>query len=147
MSFFLLWTIQMASVTSKEHRFGTRIVYGTTTRGFPVFWVIFPGCSRNSYGTSLNLWFQKIFIEFRRAPKMRDSVRLKSWENFLVTLPSISSETWVMYSSAIPGLYVFCHWLFLVFPGVSLETVPNFLSFLNVAIILKEKLCQLWRLK
>ena len=32
-----------------------------------------------------------------RAPKIRDSVRLNSLENFLVTLPSISSETWEMY--------------------------------------------------
>ena len=42
------------------------------------------------------------------APKMRDYVQLNSWESFLVTLPSISSETWVMYSPAIPGLSVFC---------------------------------------
>ena len=81
-----------------------------------------------------------------KPPKMRDSVLLNSWESFLVTLPSISSETWVMYSSAIPGLSVFCDWLFLVFSGVSLETAANFLSFLIVAMILREKLCQLWRL-
>ena len=59
---------------------------------------------------------------------------------FLVTLPPISSETWVMYSSAIPGLSVFGDWLFLVNFGVCLETAANFLLFLNVAIILREKL-------
>ena len=51
-----------------------------------------------------------------------------------------------MYSSAIPGLSVFCDWLFPVFSGVSLETATNFLLFLNVAMILREKLCQFWRL-
>ena len=32
-----------------------------------------------------------------------------------------------MYSSAIPGLSVFCDWLFVVFFGVSLKTTANFL--------------------
>ena len=81
-----------------------------------------------------------------KATKMRDSVRLNSWEIFLVTLPSISSENWVMYSSVNPWLNVFCEWLFLVLSGVSLETADNFLLFLDVAIILKEKLRQLWKL-
>ena len=31
---------------------------------------------------------------FDRAPKIRDSVLLNSFESFLVTLPSITSETW-----------------------------------------------------
>ena len=81
-----------------------------------------------------------------RAPKIRDSVRLNSVESFLVTLPSISSETWEMYSWAISGLSVFCDWPFLVFSGVSLETAANFLLFLKVAMILREKFCQQWRL-
>ena len=51
-----------------------------------------------------------------------------------------------MYSSAIPGLTVFGDWLYLVISGVSLETAANLLAFLNVAMILREKLCQLWRL-
>ena len=75
-----------------------------------------------------------------KAPKMRDSVRLNSWESFLVNLPSIFLETWVMYSSPIYGLSVFCGWLFLVFSGISPETAANFLLFLNFAIILREKL-------
>ena len=77
---------------------------------------------------------------------MRDSVRLNSLESFLVNLPSISSETWEMYSWAIPGSSVFCDWLFLVFFVVSLETAANFLLFLNVAMILRQKFRQLWGL-
>ena len=69
-----------------------------------------------------------------RAPKMRDFVRLNSWDSFLVTLPLISSETCVMYSSVIPGTTVICDWLFLVCSCVSLETTANFRLFLNVAI-------------
>ena len=90
--------------------------------------------------------FRKNSLSLDKAPKMHDSVRLTFRESFLVTLPSIFSETWVMYSSAIPGLSVLCDWLFLVFSGVSLETAANFLLFINVAIILREELCQLWKL-
>ena len=77
---------------------------------------------------------------------MRDSVRLNSLESFLVNLPSIFSETWEMYSWAIPGSGVFCDWLFLVFFVVSLETAANFLLFLNVAMILRQNFRQLWGL-
>ena len=95
------------------------------------------------------LWNKSEFVgskKLDKAPKMRDYVQLNSSESFLVTTPSISSETWVMYSSAIPGLSVFCDWLFLVFAGVSLEAAANFLLFLNVATILRKKLRQLCRL-
>ena len=78
-----------------------------------------------------------------KAPKMRDSVRLNSLESFLVTFLSIFSEIYAMYSPANPGLSVFCDWLFLVFSDVSLESAANFFFFLNFAIILREKLCQL----
>ena len=37
-----------------------------------------------------------------RAPKLPDSVRLISWESFLMTLLSIDPEMWVIYSSVIP---------------------------------------------
>ena len=77
---------------------------------------------------------------------MRDSLQLNSLENFQVTLPSTSSETWEMYSRAIPGWSVFVIDCSLFFSGVSLETSANFLLILNVAIILRETLCQLWRL-
>ena len=66
--------------------------------------------------------------------------------SFLVTLPSISSETWEVYSWAISGSTAFRDWLFLVFSGVSLETAVGFLLFLKVAMILREKFCQWWRL-
>ena len=51
-----------------------------------------------------------------------------------------------MYFWVILGSSVFCDWLFLVISGVSLETAANFLLILIVAMILKEKLCQFWRL-
>ena len=43
-----------------------------------------------------------------KAPRIRDSVRPNSWNSFSVTLLSISSETWAMYTSVIPGVNVFC---------------------------------------
>ena len=79
------------------------------------------GCKRNSF--NLN-----------RTPTIRDSALLNFWDSFLVILPSISSETCVMYSSVIRGTNVFCDWLFLVCFYVSVETAANFRFFLNVAI-------------
>ena len=87
--------------------------------------------------------FRRNSSSFDKAPKMRDCVQINSWESFLVTLPSIFSETRVMYFSAVPGLGVLCESFFLVVSGVSLETAARFLIFLNVAIILREKLGQL----
>ena len=69
-----------------------------------------------------------------RASKIRDSVLLKTWDSFLVTLPSVSSEIWVMYSSVTPGTNELCDWLFLVCSCVFLETAANFCLFLNVDI-------------
>ena len=85
--------------------------------------------------------FRRNSSSLDKAPKMREFVRLNFWGSYLVTLPSKSSETCVMYSSAIPGLSVFCGWLFLVISGVSLEVTANFLLFLSVAMIRRETLC------
>ena len=51
-----------------------------------------------------------------------------------------------MYSWANPGSNVFCDWLFHEISDVSLKTAANVFSFFNVAMILREKLCQLWKL-
>ena len=84
--------------------------------------------------------FRRNSSSFDRAPKIRDSVLLNSFESFLVTLPSISSETCVIYSSLILGTDVFRDWLFLGCSScVSLVTAANFRFFLNDAIFLKRK--------
>ena len=51
--------------------------------------------------------FKRKSSNLDRADKMRDSVLLNSWDSFLVTLPSVSSETCVIYSSLILGTDVF----------------------------------------
>ena len=80
-------------------------------------------------------WFKRNSSNLDRAPNMRDSVRLNSWDSFLVTLPSISSETSVIYSSLILGTDVFRDWPFLGCSScVSLVTAANFRLFLNVFI-------------
>ena len=85
-------------------------------------------------------WFKRNSSNLDRAPKMRDSVLLNSWDSFLLTLPSISSETCVIYSSLILGTDVFRDWPLLGFSScVSLATAANFRLFLNVAIFLKGK--------
>ena len=57
---------------------------------------------------------------------------LKSWDSFLVTLPSISLKTCAIYSSVNPGADEFCDWLFLGYSCGSLDTAANFCFFLNV---------------
>ena len=85
-------------------------------------------------------WFKRNSSNLDRAPKMRDSVRLNSWDSFLVTLPSICSETCVIYSSLIQWTDVFRDRPFLGYSScVSLVTAANFRLFLNVAIFLKGK--------
>ena len=42
----------------------------------------------------LTCGFKRNSSSFDKAPKIRDSVLLNSFESFLVNLPSISSETW-----------------------------------------------------
>ena len=86
-------------------------------------------------------WFKRNSSNLDRAPKMRDSVRLNSWDSLLVTLSSISSETCVLYSSLILGTDVFRDWPFIgCFSCVSLVTAANFRLFLNLAIFLKGKM-------
>ena len=71
---------------------------------------------------------------------MRDSVLLSSWDSFLETLLSISSETCVLYFWLIPGTDVFRDWPFLGFLSrISLVTAANFRFFLNVAIFSKAR--------
>ena len=130
----------------REHRFGTGIAQGTIPSGFPVFWVVVmdvPGTPTEQVRTC---GFRRNSPSLDKAPKIREPVRLNSFENFLVTRSSISSEIWEMYSWAISGSSVFCERLFLVFSGVSLETAANFFFFLKVAIVPRENFCQLWRL-
>ena len=71
--------------------------------------------------------FRRASSSFDSAPKITDSVILKSFERLLVTLPLISLETWEVYSWAISGSSVFCDWFFLVASGACLETAASLL--------------------
>ena len=87
--------------------------------------------------------FKRNSSNLERAAELRDSVLLNSWDSFLVTLPSTSSKTCVIYSSLILGTDVFRDWPILGFSScISLVTAANFRLFLNVAILLKGK----WRM-
>ena len=51
--------------------------------------------------------------ELDRAPEIRDSVLLNSWDSFLVTWHSISSKTCVMFSPVILNKYICFHCAYL----------------------------------
>ena len=61
---FSLWAAEMTRVVRKVPHFGAGIVRGTIPSGLPVFWILVPGCSRDGYGTSPNLWVQKKLVKF-----------------------------------------------------------------------------------
>ena len=92
-------------------------------------------------------WSKRMLSNLDRAHKMWDSVLLNSWDKYLVTLPSISSETCVIYPSLILGTDVFRDWPFVGCSScVSLVMAANFRLFLNIVILSKENDMQLWKL-
>ena len=134
------WARVLCSLAAEEACFRMRINLGVVLIRSLVFTFVFrnvpgtvPECVR-IYG------FKRNSSNLDRAPKMRDSVLLSPWDSFLVTLPSISLETCVMYSSLVLGTDVFRDWPFLGFSScISLVTAANFRLFLTVAIFLKGK--------
>ena len=134
------WARVLCSLAAEEACFRMRITLGVVLIRSLVFTFVFrnvpgtlPECVR-IYG------FKRNSSKLYRAPKMRESVLLNPWDIFLVTLPSISLETCVMYSSLVLGKDVFRDWPFLGFSScVPLLTAANFRLFLNVAIFLKGK--------
>ena len=72
-----------------------------------------------------------------KAPKIRGSVLLNSFESFLVTLSSISSKSWEMSFRVDSGSSMFCAVLFLL-PS----SAASVLFFPKVAMRLREKFYQ-----
>ena len=143
----IFWARVLCSLATEDACFRMRITLGVVLIRSLVFHVCVPECSQNGSGMRLYLLFKRNSSNLDRAPKMRDSVLLYSWESFLVTLPSISSETCVIYSSLILGTDVFRDRPFLGCSSCrSLVTAANFRLFLNVAIFWRENATQLWRL-
>ena len=93
---FCLWAVQMTRVMRKVPHFGAGIAWGAISSGLPVFWRIVPGCSRNSYVKSPNLWVQKKLVKLWQCTQDMWLCSAKFFREFFITLPSISSETWEM---------------------------------------------------
>ena len=130
----------MTVLTNGGSHFRMRITLGVVLIRSLVFHICVPECPGTVPECVPICGFKRNSSNLDRAQKMRDSVLLNSWDSFLVTLPSISSETCVINSSLILGTDVFRDWPFLGFSScVSLVTAANFRLFLNVAIFLKGK--------
>ena len=89
---------------------------------------------------SPNLWVQKKIIKFRQSTQNAWLRPAKFLWKLFSDLPFSCFRNFVVVFFAIPGLRVFCYCLFPVFSCVSLKNSDNFLLFLNVAIILREKI-------
>ena len=134
------WAWVLCILAAEDACFRMRMTLRVVLIRSLVFHVSVSGCSGTFPECIRICGFKRNSSNSDRAPKMRDSVLPNSWDSFLVTLPSISSETCVIYSSLILGTDVFRDWPFLGgSPCVSLVTAANFRLFLNIAIFLKGK--------
>ena len=100
----------MTGLANGGSHFRMRITLGFVLIRSLVFHVCVPGCSGTVPECVRICWFKRNSSNLDRVPKMRDSVLLNSWDSFLLTLPSISSESCVIYSSLILGTDVFRDW-------------------------------------
>ena len=134
------WARILCNLAAEHACFRMRITLGVVRIRSLVFYVCVSECSGTVPECVRICGFKRNSSNLDRAPKMRDFVLRNSWDSFLVTLPSISTETCLIYSSLILGTVVFLDWPFLGCSScVSLVTAANFRLFLNVAIFLKGK--------
>ena len=123
-----VWINGIAKLIDRGLQFKLKIVLGTIATRYLVFYVLLPRCSRKG-------------CRVRFYPWVRDPVLLSSRDNFLVTMPSISSETCVGHSYVILRMDVFPDWPLLVCSFcVSLETSANFCLFVKVIIFFRRKM-------
>ena len=126
----------MTGLTDRGSHFRMRITLGVVLIRSLLFRFCVPECSGTVSECVPICGFRRNSSSLDRAPKMQDSVLLNSWDNFSVTLRSISSEICVIYSSLTLGKEVFRDWPFLrCCLCVSLVTAANFRLFLKVAIL------------
>ena len=124
----------------KGTSFRLRIILGTIFICFLVFSISIPGCLRNGSAEHRTSGFRENSSNLDRAPKIRLSVTLKSWDKFFLTLPSISTDTWVIYSFWIPGTIVFRDRLHIDLSSwFSLSMAANFLLLFGVAFLNRKK--------
>ena len=135
---FHLWVIYNTTVMRRDSRFGAGIVWGTIPIVFPISWVAVPGCSRNGYGTSPNLWVQKKFVKLRQSTQ---DTRLRPteffWEFFSYSPFDLFRNLGNVFLS---HFWIKCV-LRLTVPGIFRrisQTAAIFLLFLEVAMILRE---------
>ena len=125
------WARVLCSLAAEDACFRMRITLGVSLIRSLVSHLCVLECSWNgSVPENVPICgFNRNSSNLERAPKMRDAVLLNFWDSFLVTLPSISSETCVIYSSLILETDVYRDWPFLGCSScVSLVTAANFVS-------------------
>ena len=140
--FFSLWAVELTRVMKKIPHFGVGIVWGTIPSGLPVFWIIVPGCSRNSHGTSPNLWVQEEIIKLWQGSQDAWLCSAKfPWElsgnSTFNLLRDLGDETLELIQGQVRSV-LYC---FYCLQDFSLKTAANFFLFLNVAILLRENSC------
>ena len=116
----VFWARVLCSLAAEDACFRMRVTLGIVLIRSLVSYVCVPGTVSESVRIC---WFKRNSSNLDRAPKRRDSVLLNSWDSFLPTLLSVSSESCVIYSSLILGTDVFRDWPFLGFSScISLVT-------------------------
>ena len=112
-----------------------RIVLGTISIVFLVFYACVPRFFRNHYPVCPYLWVEEKFFKFRQSTQNVGNCTA-DLPGHISSDPAFNlSEKNAIYPSLILGRVVFRDWLLLdCFSQVSLATTANFFLFLNVAV-------------
>ena len=92
----IFWARFLGYLAAEEACFRMRVILGVIfIRSFACTQCV-PGGLRSGSGIACNSGLMRKSSRRANAPSMRFSVLLNSFDNLFVTIPSISSETWVM---------------------------------------------------
>ena len=134
-----IWINWMKGLTGGGSHLRMSIILGMRFFWFLVSHVRVPEGSRK-WSIIRTCRLRRSLTSLDSAPKICDSVLLKYWVSFLMTLPTISSEACLIYSSLIFGTDVFSEW---PFHGCSfcvfLATTAKLDVFLQCCHLLKAK--------
>ena len=109
----IVWARILWRLAQRDSRFRMTIILGAVLIRSLVFPFVFRDVSGTDPEWPWSIAFRRNSSSRDRAPKSPHFVLLNSWDNFHVTLPSISSETCVIISSCAQGTFVFRAWLLL----------------------------------
>ena len=135
------WASVLCNLAAEDVCFRMRITLGVVLISSLVFHICVPEWSRNDSGMRPYLLIQEKFVYFGQSAQKAGFCLAELLGQFFSDSAFNLLKNCVIYSPLTLGTDVFCDWPFLGCSScVSLVTAAKFCLFLNVAIILKEKM-------